>query len=548
MAAQAVVAHLTNLAHTPMQQKLGYLLTFAVIIALVAGGWMWGQAPEYRVLFSNLNDKDGGSIIATLEQMNVPYKFSGSSTIMVPVGQVDELRMKLAAQGLPKSAIAGFELMEQQKFGTSQFGEQLNYQRGLEGELARSIQTIAGVQTARVHLALTQPTAFVRDQQKNSASVVLTLHPGRSIDQSQVAAIVHLVSNSVINLDVKNVSVVDQQGQLLSAPTSASPALGLEPKQLKYVHELESSYVKRIEAIISPLTGPSNVHAQVTADLDFTESENVAESYKPNQNPPDATIRSQQSSESSTSNAQAAAGVPGAVSNQPPAPASAPINAPAGAAPNTAGAPGSSSGTAAQTPVNLKKDSTVNYEVDKVITHKRQAVGGIKRLSVAVVVNNRRETDAEGKVTSKPLSDAEKTQITELVKDAIGFNKERGDTVSVANAAFLTEDPTPVADVPIWKKPDTIAFVKDSGKQLLIGVIVLYLVLGVLRPLLKSFAAPPPAPALELARPDGTSEGDTPIQAVLSYEQQLQSAKQLAQQDPKIVATVVKHWVSGNDR
>jgi len=297
------------------QQKLGLMLALAAIIALVAGAWMWSQSADYRVLYANVSDRDGGAIISALQQMNVPYKFAeGGGAILVPGTQVHEVRLRLASQGLPKGSLAGFELMENQKLGSSQFLEQVNYQRALEGELARSIQSLSAVQNARVHLAMAKPSVFVREKQKPSASVLLNLFPGRTLDPAQVSAIVHLISSSVPDLPVKNVTVVDQGGSLLSSPGNATSNAQLDAGQLKYVQEIEHSYVKRIEAILTPITGVNNVRAQVTADVDFSQIERAEEIYKPNHTASEPTaIRSQQSTESATGGAQASGGVPGLI-------------------------------------------------------------------------------------------------------------------------------------------------------------------------------------------------------------------------------------------
>ena len=530
------------------QQKFGLMLAIAAIIALLAGAWMWSQSPDYRVLYTNVSDRDGGAIIGALQQMNVPYKFSeGGGAILVPGNQVHEVRLRLASQGLPKGSLAGFELMENQKLGSSQFLEQVNYQRALEGELARSIQSLAAVQNARVHLALSKPSVFVREQQKPSASVLLNLFSGRSLDAAQVSAIVHLISSSVSDLPVKNVTVVDQSGSLLSSPGNATLNAQLDAGQLKYVQELEHNYVKRIEAILTPITGANNVRAQVTADVDFSQTERAEEIYKPNHTAPDpAAIRSQQSTESTTGGPQAVGGVPGALSNQPPAPASAPIAAAPGAAVNApAGVPGSA---AAAPSANSRKESTVNYEVDKTIKHVRQPVGGIKRLSVAVVVNYRKETDSAGKVTHTPLAAEQIAKINDLVKETMGYNKDRGDTLNVANSPFSVAEREVVPDVPFWKQPATLILAKEVGKHLLIAAAVLYLVLGVLRPLLKSLAQARPAPVLPEDALDSQAAAAVRRQGNAGYEQNLQMAKQLASQEPKIVANVVKDWVSGDER
>ncbi|MBI2289441.1 MAG: flagellar M-ring protein FliF [Betaproteobacteria bacterium] len=540
----AVTNGFRGFAQMQNPQKLGLMLAIAAIIALVAGAWMWSQSPDYRVLYTNVSDRDGGAIISALQQMNVPYKFAeGGGAILVPGTHVHEVRLRLASQGLPKGSLAGFELMENQKLGSSQFLEQVNYQRALEGELARSIQSLSAVQNARVHLAIAKPSVFVREKQKPSASVLLNLFPGRTLDPAQVSAIVHLISSSVPDLPVKNVTVVDQGGTLLSSTGNAASNSQLDASQLKYVQEIEHSYVKRIEAILTPITGVNNVRAQVTADVDFSQIERAEEIYKPNQTAPGPTaIRSQQSTESATGGPQASGGVPGALSNQPPAPASAPIAAAPGTAVNTP------PGGAAVSPSNTRKESTVNYEVDKTIRHVRQPIGGIKRLSVAVVVNYRKDVDSAGKVSRTPLAAEEITKINDLVKETMGYNKDRGDTLNVANSPFSTVEREVIPEVPLWKQPATFVLVKEVGKHLLIAAAVLYLVLGVLRPLLKNLAEARPAPAL----PEGAVEGEATVaarrQSIAGYEQNLQMAKQLANQEPKIVANVVKEWVSGDER
>ena len=537
-AAQLPAPRISVLAQLPMQHTLTLMIIVATAIALVAGGWIWSQTPDYRVLYASMSDRDGGAIIAAIQQMNVPYKFAdGSGAIMVPGDKVHEVRLRLAGQGLPKGGPSGFELMENPKFGTSQFLEQVNYQRALEGELARSIQTISAVQAARVHLAISKPSVFVREQQKPSASVVLNVYPGRTLEPAQVSAIVHLVSSSVPDLPVKNVAVIDQHGALLSSAGQAAP--GLDPGQLKYVHDIEQSYAKRVEAILLPIVGPGNVRAEVTADVDFSQVERAEEVYRPNGNGAEAAVRSQQTIEStSNSPTGTSGGVPGALSNQPPANATAPVAGQPAASATAAG------GGAAAAAVNSRKDATVNYEVDKTIRHVRQPLGGIKRLSVAVVVNQRKEVDKAGKVVWKPLGDGEMAKITELVKEATGYNKERGDTVNVVNSAFSIPTPEAVPEVPFWKKPDLYLMAKEIGKNLLIVAAVVYLVLGVLRPLAMRVLAARPVhadPEEDDVVPTRVSERRA---ARRSYEQRLQVAQQLAQQEPKLVANVVKEWMS----
>ncbi len=522
------------LAGLSNQQKIGLMVAIAAIIALLVGMWMWGQTPEYRVLYSNLSDRDGGAIIDSLQQQNIPYKFSeGGGALLVPANQVHEVRLHLASQGLPKGSLVGFELMENQKFGTSQFLEQVNYQRALEGELARSMQTLAAVQSARVHLALPKPSVFVKEQQKPSASVVLALHPGRTLDSGQINGIIHLISSSVPDMPAKNVTVVDQSGSLLSSIKEGGAEL-LDATQLKYVRQIEQDYIKRIQDIITPLVGADNVRAQITADIDFSQAEQTAETFRPNQPPNEAAVRSQQNMESRNSSDQNAAGVPGALTNQPPVPATAPIVAPTSAV--AASGVGESS---------MHKESTVNYEVDRTISHTKLPVGRIKRLSVAVVVNNRAVTDKDGKTSSKPLSESEKTQITALVKEAMGYDASRGDTLSVQNSAF-NEEKAALPEIPIWKQPEMIALAKDALKYLLIAGIGLFLLLGIIRPAFKNLTA-----AAEKKIEEESEELHPPVpelseaeKAAISFDESLQAVKQMAKQEPKIVATVVKEWVS----
>jgi len=524
----------------------------AVAVAVIAATWMWAQTPDYRVLFSNFSDRDGGAIVASLQQLNIPYKFSdGGGAILVPANQVYDARLKLAAQGLPKGGNVGFEIMENQKLGVSQFLEQVNYQRALEGELANSIQSVSSVQAARVHLAIPKASVFMRDQQKPTASVLLNLAPGRSLDEQQVNAIVHLVASSVPELSAKNVTIVDQNGDLLSSSEKMAGANGLDPSQLKYVQELQHSIVTRVESIVAPIVGANNVRAEATADVDFSHTEQAAETYKPNQPPNEAAVRSLQTSENNSATPGGPSGVPGALTNQPPAPATAPITA----------TPAATPAPTPTTPVNTQKNSTTNYEVDKTIRYVQQPMGGLKRLSVAVVVNYKREVDKAGKVTLRPLSDDEKTQITNLVKEAMGYSKDRGDTLNVVNTSFAGPDAS-LDEGPWWKRwldrlPEMLLQNWwEILKWLLFAVIAMYLWRNFVKPAVKRAkqAIEPPVPMRE-------EGGDTDEDAVVelsheiepmgnlapTYQDNLEAAKALARQDPKVVANIVKAWVGGNN-
>ncbi len=540
----------TLLAQLRANPRLPLMAAAALAVAALAALWLWSRAPDFRILYGNVSDRDGGAIITALQQMNVPYRFAeGGSAVMVPADKVAEVRLRLASQGLPKGGTVGFELMDNQKFGTSQFAEQINYQRALEGELARSITSISAVESARVHLALPKPSLFVRDQKKPSASVVLTLHRGRVIDEAQVQAIVHLVSSSVAELSPKSISVVDQQGNLLTSPAAAR---GLDGSQLRYVQEVEQAYTRRIEAILQPLLGAGNVHAQVAAEIDFSIVEATDEKYRPNQEPGSAAVRSQQSSESAQQAGLAPAGVPGALTNQPPATPTAPIVRPPDA-PRAEGQLQMSTELASLGGArggNLRRDATTNYEVDRTLRHVQQAPGAVRRVSVAVVVNHRDVTDAQGKRVAKALTPAELDQLRNLVKEAMGFSAERGDSLNVVNSAFAGERAGP--ELPVWKQPENIALAKSAGWYLLLALLGLYAWLAVVRPLLRKHLQP--VPAAELPDPGAIAVATEQEQAAAEegsaarHADNLQYAREIASKEPLMVAVLLKNWMAQNEQ
>ncbi|MFN7858045.1 MAG: flagellar basal-body MS-ring/collar protein FliF, partial [Acidovorax sp.] len=427
------------------RMRLGVGVVLLVGIALAA--IFYGRQADYRVLFANLNDKDGGAIVAQLSQMNVPYKHAdGGGAILIPADRVHDVRLRLATQGLPKGSVAGFELMESSKFGMTQFQERLNFQRGLEGELTRSIQALSSVQGARVHLALPNQNGFFREQQKPSASVLVSLHPGRVLDRAQLAGIVHLVASSVPEMTPSAVSVLDDSGKLLSQSPDGGSGAEANAQQLLYVQQIEQQYTRRIMDILEPVVGRDNVKAQVTAEVDFTQTESTSEQFRPNQTADAGAIRSQQVLESRGSANKTATGVPGAVANQPPGQAAAPING-ANPAPNAAGQQGTEEQTS-------KRESTTNYEVDKTVRVTRAGTGTVKRLSAAVVVNYQ-STEEKGKVVTKALTPEQVEQMTALVRETIGFNRDRGDSVNLMNTPFQVTV-VPTTEVPLWKQREVI--------------------------------------------------------------------------------------------
>jgi flagellar M-ring protein FliF len=533
----------------PASQQLGALLGVAALIALLVVLSFSARDSDYRVLFPTLSDKDGGAVIDRLAQLGVPYKFAdGGSAIMVPSSRVHELRMKMAQAGLPSSGpsaaggSSGYELLDKNSFGQTQVQERMKIQRAIEGELTTTIQAIDSVRTARVHLALPPNNGFFREQQKPSASVVLTLHPGRTLDRAQVAGIVRLVSGSVPELNPKAVSVVDSTGALLSQNTDDESLVGLDSQQLQYRRELESTHHKRILALLEPVVGRDNVRATVTADVDFSQVMQTAEAWAPNQGA-DArvAVREQRSEESSQPSANAG-GVPGAAANQPPVPAQAPINGPAQAL-GAQQLPGGAG--AAQ-----RREAATRFEVDKTTTVTRQAVGQVRRLNAAVVVNHRTSTDARGRSSTVPLSEKELQELTALVQQGIGFDERRGDVVKIVNAPFRVETPEPEPEMPLWQQPWLVDLLKTAAAPLALALVALMVLTKLVKPALTTLLAPPPPPPAPEPGSSVNEVVDEPVPPPLAlqapvYANKLESVRAIARDNPAAVASIVRGWVNG---
>lgn len=532
----------------------------AALVALLVVAVMWSKNPDYSVLFSNLDDKDGGVIVNALGQMNVPYKFSeNGSAILVPKEDVHEARLQLASQGLPRGGNVGFELLDQARFGSSQFTEQVTYQRALEGELANTIMAVHAVQDARVHLAIPRETLFVRDKQKPTASVLVTLYPGRTLSEGQVAAIRWLVSSSVPSLPAENVSIVDQDGRLLTVQPGEG---GGSVEQRDIVSDIEHRAVQRILTILNPLLGPDNVRAQVSADVDFSRREQTSETYKPNQKPGEASVRSEQISISLQNNPTEAGGVPGALSNEPPTNPVAPIvdDGAGTAAINQADTPENAAADATADALSLDKrlssleaqsrlispngnsrtDSTTNYEVDRTISHVKGQVGELRRLSIAVVLNDR-YVDKE----FNPLEDAELENIRMLVMQAVGYSAERGDTLSVVNSRFTDYKPV---TVPFWKNNDYTETALTLLKYLLFAVLFFVFWRIVINPIIQGVIQA--RAQMQVVRDE--VEEDLERQHIAKeraaeinrYEDNISAARTMAEKDPRAVAMVLRSWIN----
>ena len=534
----------------PARLQLGAAVGVAALLVLLVLMFTGARDADYRVLIPNLSDKDGGAVIERLTQLNVPYRFvDGGNTIMVPAGRVHELRMKLASGGLPSGAAggaAGYELLDKNNFGQTQGQERMKMQRAIEGELTTTIQALDSVKAARVHLALPAQNGFFREQQKPSASVVLTLHPGRTLDRGQIAGIVRVVSGSVPELSAKSVSVVDSSGALLSGNGDDETAQGLDSQQLQYRREVEAGHLKRILALLEPVVGRDNVRASITADIDFSQVMRTAEAYGPNQGAETKpAVREQRSEESSQPGSATPAGVPGATSNQPPTPAQAPINGPAQALQGAQG--GGAAGAA------TRREAATRFEIDKTVTVTKAAVGTVRRLNAAVVVNHRSNTDAKGKTSSVPLSEKEIEQLTALVQQGIGFNADRGDVVKIVNTPFRAEPVVPGEETPMWKQPWLLDLLRSAAAPLALAVVALVIVSKLIKPALTAVMAPPPPPDIGSQLNEVVDGGDArlpappPLTALAApgADAKLEAARAMAKQNPAAVANIVRGWVNG---
>jgi flagellar M-ring protein FliF len=513
----------------------GVLALAAIAVALVVNA----NRPDYRVLFGALSDKDSGPVIAQLAQMNVPYRLSEGGALMVPADRVAETKMKLGMAGLPKSTIDGYELLDKQKFGQTQAGENVSFRRALEGELMRTIGTLDAVDSAKVHLGLPAQSGFFREQHKPTASVVVRLHPGRTLDRAQIAGIVHIVSSSVPDLQPKAVRVADSSGALLTAP-DADGSAGLDAQQLQYVQQVEAGLQRRVVELLEPVVGRENLRASVTAEIDFSESLVTSEEFKPNQGPAAASVKTQQTLESSEARPAVPSGVPGAQSNQPPVPASAPITGSPQALQGAQGGAGAGS---------TRRESTTNFEVDKTQRTVRNATGSVRRLSAAVVVNHRVATDPRGKTTSTPLSSEEIEKITALVQQGVGFNAERGDTVRVINAAFRADPRPALEEAPVWKQPWVTETLRGAAAPVSLAFVALLIVLTLIRPALQSLPAPaqaaPRVSAVVDARPELPLPGAPAALPAPPAQARIENARAMAQQNPAAVASFVRTLING---
>jgi len=519
----------------PVVRQLGLLIGLAASIAIGVAVVLWSQTPTFNILYSNVTGQDAQAMAEVLKRNNIKFRLDpNSGAIMVESGKRSDAMLKLAAENLPQSSGEGFEIMNQEQgFGSSAFIQGIRYQRAQEGELARTIKSIAAVENARVHLALPKESAFVRNRKKPGASVMIKLAPGRRLEKEQISAITHLVASSVTNLETSQVTLVDDRGRLLSSDSDKNDLM-MTANEFEYTRKLEQTYIERIEHLLSPLVGLNGVRAQVNADLDFTRTESTQEQF----NPDLPALRSEQQTEEKSKGVQREGGVPGALTNEPPGQA---------VAPEVVGGQTVIEGQVVEGPSKSKKRSLRNFELDKTISHTRHSLGGIRRLSVAVLLDVKIGKDDKGEPIEIPYSNEELTRFSALVKEVVGFNPVRGDSVKVINSAFLpSEAMAEIPEIPIWEQSWFWSVLKQAAGALM----VLFLVLGILRPIMRHLAS---APKQVVVNESGeeipedqltlTGEGGGRLPKPSTYEDNLNMAKSLANQEPKRVAQVVKGWL-----
>jgi flagellar M-ring protein FliF len=536
-----------GLADIPGLKQAGLLAGVAAAIAAAIWLVLWSQGQNYTVLYGQLSERESGQVMDALTAAGIEFKLNPSGAVSVPESKVQEARIRLASQGLPQSDSMGIEMIQKDSaLGNSSLMESARYQSVLETELARTIIKVQGVQSARVHLALPKPSVFLRDAHKATASVMLQLYPGRRLEPGQVAAIVHLVASSVPELSANDVTLVDQAGSLLNSPDENAEAAA-STRHFEQTRKLEESYQQRIIELLEPMLGAGRVRATVTADMDYTVTEQTRENYDPQK----TAVRSEQTSNEMRKNGDGAEGIPGALSNQPPGTSGAPVIPGAATPGNPVSPPNAAAGAAGAAnsgPSSSAQRSTRNFEVDRTLSYVKQPVGTLKRLNVGVVLDDWQKVDADGKVTTAPMSDTDIKRFSQLIKESIGLKDDRGDQINVMNQAFKSNAALPPVDgLPLWQQPWLI----QLAKQIVGAALVLLVAFLVLRPLMKSLTKP--------AKRSSAASGDDidgdrlslsgqgkAIKLSPSFEQQIAAARTLVGQDPRRAAQVVKDWVSAD--
>ncbi|WP_018872500.1 flagellar basal-body MS-ring/collar protein FliF [Thioalkalivibrio sp. ALJ16] len=535
----------------PAGRQLALMGMAAGAVVVIVALLYWAMRPTYVPLFPRMDAEDAAEVVQVLSQAGIQYQVdSTTGQVKVPQGDVASARLQLASEGLPRSGDLGFELLQEDTgLGTSRMIEGARRHRAMEGELARTVASLDAVDWARVHIAEGEQSVFVRDRRPASASVVVHLRGGRSLSESQVGAIVHLVASSTSDLDPERVTVVDQRGRLLTQD-GAEAGMGGSSDRLSFTRDVEQRYTDRIQDLLIPIVGRDRVRVQVNADIDFSRVERTEELYDPET----IALRSEQTRDDERTGPDAGAGgVPGALTNQPPA--GGVIGDDAADAENGAGQP-------APLPGSRSSSVTRNFEVDRRINHIREMPGGVQRVSTAVVVDFRQEVNEDGESVQVARDAEELDRIEALVREAVGFNAARGDTINVVTAPFEAPAEEIMADeIAFWEQPWFLELVKIVAALLLALIILLTVVRPAMKQLMKR---PEPPPRREDEREALTDEsggmamgasGEGSAVAALTgpkgpdqQEMDLEAVREMVREDPKRVAQVMKTWLGEDGR
>lgn len=494
---------ITTFRQWPVRQKMLFFGVIVFSVILMSGIMYWSQREDLQVLYSNLGQEDAGQVVGKLREMKVPYRVEGNA-IYVPTARVYELRLELAAQGMPQGGGVGFEIFDKNQIGVTEFVQRLNYVRAIQGELARTIRQLTEVEQARVHIAIPEKSIFTEKDDKPSASVVLKLKAGRTLGRGQVGGIVHLVSSSVEGLAPQKITVIDSMGNLLSKPSDTEALV--DAKQLEYQKAVDREYEQKIQSMLESVVGKNKAIVRVSTKLDFTKVERTEEKYDPDT----TAVRSEQRSQEKAGGTTPG-GIPGVLSNQ----------------------PGSQAGGAGGASGGQKQNETIQYEVSRSVSKIMQARGELKNVSVAVLVDGTYKKEGD-KSAFVPRTEADMKKYNDLVRAAIGFNKDRGDQVTIENVPFeaVAEDLKPETD---WMKMVTTVL-----RYLVPIIAVVLLVLFVGKPLIEALRKPVRMMSPEMAAyQQAASAPPVPVEEVLKGE-----VKEAVKRDPKKAASVLKDWMA----
>ncbi len=516
-----------------MTRRLVFLAGGALIIGGFIALLLWVNQPEYQVLFSGMNQRDGSQVVTKLKEMKIPYHLENDgTTIRVPQENVYETRLALAGEGLPRGQGVGFEIFNKVDVGTTDFVQKINYQRALQGELARTIGALGEIEEARVHIVMPRESLFVEEEKKPSAGVVVKLASGKSLSPSQISGIVHLVSSAVPDLTDDRVTVVDTRGNLIYRKEADTPdfAAGLTASQLEYQRNVERTIKHKAQSMLEEVLGQGRAVVRVAADIDFTRTTTTQDIFDPDQ----VVVRSETKNTDTSKNAGAG-------------PTGSPDQrftlAQRNAAPGQEAPQGSESS---------REGETTNFEISRTQKQVTQALGGLKRLTVAVVVDGPYKEEAAGggqpTRTFTPRSAEEIRQLTEIVRRAVGYDGKRGDEITLANVPFAMAPDTGMMAGKTWQD-----YIREYGRPALNLVLVLLFIFLVVRPMLKIVGArlapaPTAAPgAARMAMPgEELPPGEGP-EGLLEEAPRKPSTRDqvmaLAQQDPERALAVLRSWI-----